>query len=37
MISLPFLDDMSTYFINNIDSHPKNHPNINNINKEIKK
>ena len=35
MITLPFLDDMSTYFINNIDSHPKNHPNINNINKEI--
>ena len=32
LITLPFLDDMSTYFLNNIDSHPKNiqfnNPNI---------
>lgn len=27
MIPLPFLDDMSTYFIANIDNHPKNNPN----------
>ena len=38
LITLPFLDDMSTYFLNNIDSHPKNihnnNPNImNNQNK----
>ena len=26
MITLPFLDDMSSYFINNIDNHPKNQP-----------
>ena len=26
LITLPFLDDMSTYFLNNIDSHPKNIP-----------
>ena len=32
MITLPFLDDMSSYFINNIDNHPKNkEKNINNI------
>lgn len=29
MIELPFLDDMSTFFIKNIDSHPKINPNIN--------
>ena len=29
MIPLPFLDDMSTYFISNIDNHPKNIPNNN--------
>ena len=27
MIPLPFLDDMSSYFINNIDNHPKFQPN----------
>ena len=32
MITLPFLDDMSTYFINNIDSHPKQPSNIINNN-----
>ena len=31
MITLPFLDDMSNYFINNIDNHPKNKENNNNI------
>ena len=36
MITLPFLDDMSTFFIKNIDSHPKNFPNINNQNQENK-
>ena len=36
MITLPFLDDMSTFFIKNIDSHPKNFPNINNQNQEKK-
>ena len=29
MILLPFLDDMSTYFIDNIDNHPKHNPNNN--------
>ena len=33
MITLPFLDDMSSYFINNIDNHPKNKDN-NIINQE---
>ena len=40
LISLPFLDDMSKYFINNIDSYPKNNQyndpsNMNNVNKNI--
>ena len=40
LITLPILDDMSAYFINNIDSHPKNlqnnNPNfLNNENKNI--
>ena len=29
MITLPFLDDMTSYFINNIDNHPKINPNKN--------
>ena len=35
MITLPFLDDMTSYFINNIDNHPKNNPNNNIQNNNI--
>jgi len=31
MITLPFLDDMSSFFINNIDNHPKNNEIFNNV------
>ena len=34
LITLPFLDDMSTYFLNNIDSHPKNINNPNLMNNQ---